>query len=92
MANGNKGSNQTFDTLLRLLPSIVAAYPAFMSLLSEQGENKANLNQLLAALPQILDTVREAEPEQLEELLQHFTETFPGLEEVLPKQGGENDG
>ncbi|NLM53880.1 MAG: hypothetical protein GX195_02980 [Firmicutes bacterium] len=92
MAAGNNGANQTFDTLLRVLPSIIAAYPAFMALISEQGTGKIDLTQVVTALPQILDEVRNATPEQLEQLLTHITETFPGLEGVLPQQGGTKDG
>jgi hypothetical protein len=92
MAAGNNGSNQTFDTLLRLLPSIIAAYPTFMSLLSEHGGEKIDFTQIVTALPQILEEVRNARPEQLEQLMTHIAETFPGLEGLLTRKGGEIDG
>ncbi len=92
MAAGTNGSNQTFETLLRLLPSLIAAYPAFMSLLSEHGSGKIDFTQLVTALPQILEEVRDAKPEQLEKLMAHIVETFPGLEGVLPLQGGKTNG
>ena len=53
---------------------------------------KDRLTQVVTALPQILDEVRNATPEQLEQLLTHITETFPGLEGVLPQQGGRKMG
>lgn|GEM_PF-668352 len=92
MTAGNNSSNQAFDTLLRLLPSIIAAYPAFISLFNQQGSEKINLTQLVTALPQILDEIRDAEPEQLERLVDSITEVFPGLEAVLSRRGGERHG
>ena len=81
----NSGNNQIFDTLLKLLPSLIAAYPAIMSLLGEDGPDLNKVNQFLTALPAILDRIKDAEPEQLEQLFESFTEVVPGLEEVLPK-------
>jgi uncharacterized damage-inducible protein DinB len=92
MAASNTGSNQSFDTLLRLLPGLVASYPAFMSILGDQGVDKSQLNQLTAALPQILEKLRQAEPEKLEALVAEITQAVPGLEDVLPKQEGRKRG
>ncbi|NLM39424.1 MAG: hypothetical protein GX205_05155 [Firmicutes bacterium] len=85
LSNKNSGNNQTFDTLLKLLPSLFAAYPAFMSLLGENGLDWSRVNDFVTALPVILDKIKNAEPEQLERLFESFTEVFPGLEEVLPR-------
>lgn len=86
---GNKGakeSNQSFESLTRLLPGLMASYPAIMSLLGEQGVDKANMSQLMTAMPQILEKVKETDPEQLEQLVKQITNTIPGLEDVLPKR------
>ena len=73
-------------------PGLVSAYPSFMSLLGEHGVDKASLNQLTAALPQILEKVREAEPEKLEELVSQISQAVPGLEDLLPKREGKRRG
>ena len=92
MAVGGTGSNQSFGALLKLLPGLVSAYPSFMSLLGEHGVDKASLNQLTAALPQILEKVRETEPEKLEELVSQISQAVPGLEDLLPKREGKRRG
>ncbi|NLM39425.1 MAG: hypothetical protein GX205_05160 [Firmicutes bacterium] len=83
---GAKGSNQSMDALMKLLPGLIASYPGLMSMLGDQSSNKADLNQVMAAVPKIMERVREAEPEQLERLLEQFKKTIPGLEDVLPKK------
>lgn len=92
MAAGGTGSNQTFDALLKLLPGLIASYPAFTSILGDQGLDKAQVNQLTAALPQILEKLRETESERLEALVHEITQAVPGLEDVLPKPGRRSRG
>ena len=70
------------DTLLRLLPAVLLSVHVH----SDQGVDKSQLNQLTASLPQILEKLRQAEPEKLEALVAEITQAVPGLEDVLPKQ------
>lgn len=86
MAAGNTGSNQSFDALLKLLPGVISAYPSLMSVFGEQGIDRSQINQLTAALPQVLEKVKETDPKQLEALVAQITEAVPGLKDVLPKQ------
>ncbi len=83
---GSKGSNQSLDALMKLLPGLIASYPGLMSILGEQGGKKGDLNQVMAAMPKIMEKVREAEPEQLEGLLEQFKQVIPGLEDIIPKR------
>ncbi len=86
--DGRKPEQTTnFDSMLRLLPLLVASYPGITSLLGQlTGDSTGNAGQLQEAIPQITKRLAEMDQQTKDDLVNQLFKFFPELEGLTNRQ------